>query len=100
MRALEARAQTTRIDHVPNSRSADKRLRQSRKRRERNRTAKSAIRTQMRKLFEMDSAEEAQTALRELYTMLDRAAARHVLHPNTAARRKARLARHVRQLSA
>jgi ribosomal protein S20 len=54
----------------------------------------------MRKLFEMDSAEEAQTALRELYTMLDRAATRHVLHPNTAARRKARLARHVRQLSA
>ena len=54
----------------------------------------------MRKLFEMDSAEEAQAALRELYTMLDRAATRHVLHPNTAARRKARLARHVRQLSA
>jgi len=54
----------------------------------------------MRKLLEMDSAEEAQTALRELYTMLDRAAARHIFHPNTAARRKARLARHVRQLSA
>ena len=54
----------------------------------------------MRKLLEMDSAEEAQAALRELYTMLDRAAARRVLHPNTAARRKARLARHVRELSA
>ncbi len=100
MPALEACAQTTRIDHVPNSSSAVKRLRQSRKRRERNRTAKSAIRTRMRKLFEIDSAEEAQTALRELYTMLDRAAARHILHPNTAARRKAQLARHVRQLSA
>ena len=53
----------------------------------------------MRALLEMESPDEAQGALSDLYSMLDRAAARRVLHPNTAARKKARLARHVEQLS-
>ena len=79
--------------------SAKKRLRQSDKRRTHNRRIKSAIRTRTRKLLEMDSAEEARDALPDLYAMLDRAAARRVLHPNAAARKKAQLARHVEGLS-
>lgn len=47
----------------------------------------------------MESAEEAKGALSELYALLDRAARKRVLHPNVAARRKARVARHVRKLA-
>jgi ribosomal protein S20 len=47
----------------------------------------------------MDSAEEARTALSELYAALDRAARKNVVHPNTAARQKARAARHVQRLA-
>ncbi len=84
---------------MPNTASAKKRLRQSTKRRLHNRRIKSAIRTRTRKLLEMQDAEGAQEALSELYTMLDRAAGQRVLHPNTAARKKAQLARHVQRLS-
>ena len=85
---------------MPNSMSARKRLRQASRRRLQNRQVKSAIRTRTRTLLEMESPDEAQAALSDLYSMLDRAAARRVLHPNTAARRKAQLARHVEKLSA
>ncbi len=85
---------------MPNSMSAGKRLRQASRKRLQNRQVKSAIRTRMRTLLEMESPDEAQAALSDLYSMLDRAAARRVLQPNTAARRKAQLARHVEQLSA
>jgi len=47
----------------------------------------------------MDSAEAAELELRELYTLLDRAAQRRVIPANAASRQKARLARHVRSLS-
>ncbi len=47
----------------------------------------------------MTSPEEAEPALSELYQVLDRAARRNVLKPNTAARQKARASRHVRDLA-
>ena len=84
---------------MPNSKSAEKRLRQASKRREHNRRVKSAIRTRTRRLLESDNSDDAREQLDELYAMLDRAAARNVMHRNTAARKKARLARHVEQLS-
>ena len=84
---------------MPNTMSAKKRLRQAARRRLHNRKIKSAIRTRTRKLFAMDNVDDAEIALRDLYSMLDRASARRVLHPNTAARKKAQLARHVKQLS-
>lgn len=80
--------------------SARKRLRQASKKRLHNRQIKSAIRTRTRALLDLDSPEEAKGALSDLYSMLDRAAARRVLHPNAAARKKAQLARHVEGLSA
>jgi small subunit ribosomal protein S20 len=84
---------------VPNNASHKKRLRQSETRRHRNRQAKSEIRTRSKTLLQMDSADEAQAALSELYTVLDRAARKNVIPPNTAARQKARAARHVNRLA-
>lgn len=83
---------------MPTIKSAEKRLRQSEKRRERNKSVRSRIRTGIRKLMETESREEAEEALSELYALLDRAAAKNVMHPNKAARKKSQLARHVESL--
>lgn len=84
---------------MPTTKSAKKRLRQSNKRRARNRAVRSEIRTRTRKIMEMTSPEEAEEALPQLYSLLDRAARRRVIHPSAAARRKSQVARHVRGLS-
>ncbi len=85
---------------MPNIKSAKKRLRQSEKRRVRNKSTRSRIRTRIRQLLATTSADEAEAQLPDLYALLDRAAARHVLHANTAARQKARMARHLESLKA
>ena len=84
---------------MPNNASHRKRLRQSREARLRNRRVRSEIRTRSRNLLAMESAEEAQAALSDLYTVLDRAARKNVIPPNAAARQKARAARHVNRLA-
>ena len=83
---------------MPTIKSAKKRLRQSEKRRARNKSVRSRIRSRTRQLLENTSREEAEAQLEELYSLLDRAAGKGVMHANTAARRKARLARHVESL--
>lgn len=85
---------------MPTIKSAEKRLRQSEKRRKHNKSVRSRIRTETRKLMEAGSAEEAEEHLQELYALLDRAAAKDVIHENKAAREKSRLARHVEELKA
>jgi small subunit ribosomal protein S20 len=80
---------------MPNTRSAQKRMRQEEKRRLRNRTVKSEVRTAVTKArTAIDSAaaepqteETIRTAIREL----DSAVSKGVLHRNNAARRKSRL---------
>ncbi len=79
---------------MPNTKSAKKRLRQSLERRARNRAVKSALRTQMRKVREAAKAgelERAQEEFRRACKKLDQAAAKGVIHRNSAARRKSRL---------
>lgn len=84
---------------MPNTQSAKKRLRQSRRRRLQNRSLRSEIRTRIRRILEMDSADEAREAVSQLYTVLDRASRKGIVHPGTAARQKARVARHVNRLA-
>ena len=84
---------------MPNNASQKKRLRQSEVRRLRNRRVRSEIRTRTKGLLAMDSHEEANGALPELYRVLDRAARRNVIPSNAAARQKARAARHVQSLA-
>ena len=88
---------------MPNIPSAKKRMRQNVKRRLRNRMAKSAVRTCMRKfLAALDSgdADAARREFRAAARSLDKAAARGALHKRTAARRKSRLAARLNQLAA
>lgn len=84
---------------MPTIESARKRLRQARKRRERNKSVQSEIRTRTRTFMSLDSADEAEEMLDELYSLLDRAVRKNVIHENKAARKKSRLARHLAKLS-
>lgn len=84
---------------MPTIKSAEKRLRQSEKRRERNKAVRSSVRNLFRRIEQMDDPDEAREALDRLYAELDRAAAKGVLHPNKAARKKSQAASHVESLS-
>ena len=84
--------------------SAKKQARAGARRAARNRAARSEVKTLIvkarRSLVEAPVAESERyaTAL-EAVRSLDRAAAKHILHPNNAARRKARLARQMAKLT-
>ena len=83
---------------MPHLKSAKKRMRQYAKRREHNRAVKKIVRKQLKTVIE--SASDVATTVDQLKTealtavkKLDKAAAKGVLHPNTVARRKSRIAR-------
>jgi small subunit ribosomal protein S20 len=80
---------------VANTPSAEKRIRQARKRYENNRAQRSRVRTAIKKVMTASDAETAGAALREVSALLDRMASRRVIHPNKAARKKSQLARKV-----
>jgi small subunit ribosomal protein S20 len=69
-------------------------MRTSAKRAARNRHVRSKLRTAIKKVRQADSPEAATAALREASSLLDRAAAKNVIHANKAARAKSRLAAH------
>jgi small subunit ribosomal protein S20 len=78
------------------TKSGQKAARASKRKQARNRSVRSALKTYVAKaenLIESNQAEPAKAAVTEAASFLDRAAKKNVLHPNTAARRKSRLAR-------
>jgi small subunit ribosomal protein S20 len=81
--------------------SAEKRARQALKRRARNRSTLSAVRTAIKKVEVAVAAkdkEAAASALSSATSLIGRAAAKRVLHPNTAGRRVSRLTLQVNAL--
>jgi small subunit ribosomal protein S20 len=86
---------------MPNTKSAEKRLRQNTARRLNNRSIKRALRTQCRKVreaVEAGNAELAETEFRLAVKKLDRAGARNIIHRNAAARTKSRLSARIKAL--
>lgn len=81
---------------MPHTKSAKKRLRQTTKRRLHNRAVKKDVKIQVKKILAAPkdaTVEQLEADLKLAAKKLDKAAAKRVLHPNTAARRKSRLAR-------
>jgi small subunit ribosomal protein S20 len=76
---------------MPNLASAKKRLRQSAKRQLRNQIAKTRIKTEVKKAI----AGSDNVAV----SVIDRAAAKGIIHKNAAARKKSRLAKRVAALA-
>jgi small subunit ribosomal protein S20 len=80
---------------MPNTHSAIKRLKQNRKRRLHNRITKKIIKTLTKRTLAAAADKEfdkAEADFRTTTAKIDKAGVRRVLHPNTAARRKSRLA--------
>ena len=86
---------------MPNTRSAEKRLRQNTVRRAQNRSIKRAVRTQCRKVREAvvaGDAERAETEFRLAAKRLDQAGAKNIIHRNAAARIKSRLSAKIKAI--
>jgi len=81
---------------MPHTRNAEKRVRQNEKRRLRNRAAKKAIKTNIKSLLdavEGGNPDAIKNEYRSAIRRLDKAAAKRVVHPNLAARKKSQLAK-------
>ena len=88
---------------MPNTESAKKRLRQNAKRRLHNRSIKSQVRSQIRRVREAATAGEldkARDEFRVAAKRIDQAAAKNVIHKNAAARTKSRLNSLIKKASA
>ena len=78
---------------MANTSSAEKRIRQERKRTLHNRAQRSRLKTALKRVASASNANEAQSAFKEVSALLDRLATRRIIHPNKAARKKSQLAR-------
>jgi small subunit ribosomal protein S20 len=80
---------------VANTKSAMKQMRQSERRRLRNRSIRSRVRSAVKTARETVgvSGTDATAAVRDAIRALDRAVTKGVIHRNTAARKKSALAR-------
>ena len=85
---------------MANIKSQIKRNRQNEKRRLRNRTVRSEINTRTKAALAEAGYDDETTAeaLRLAVKRIDKAAAKGVIHKNTAARRKSRLMREIQRL--
>jgi small subunit ribosomal protein S20 len=88
---------------MPHNESAKKRRRQVVRRTAVNKGMRSGLRTvekQIHALVAAGKGKEAAALLPEIYQRLDKAAMNRVIHPNTAANHKAKIARKIARLTA
>lgn len=83
---------------MPQHKSAEKRVRQSAKRRVANRQKRSRMRTLTRKVLDSTQKEEAMPLLNDAVSFIDKMERKGHLHRNTAANKKSLLVRHVNNL--
>jgi len=76
---------------VANTKSAIKRIRQNERRRLRNRAVRTKVRTALKVARAVEGAERP--VIEEAIRFLDKAVSKGVIHRNTAARKKSKLAR-------
>ena len=88
---------------MANIKSQIKRNRQNEKRRLRNKSVKSALKTSVRKFHEAATSgdgDQAAALLREAARKLDKAVSKGVIHKNQAANRKSAIAKRLSSLAA
>ncbi len=83
---------------MPQHKSAEKRARQSIKRRLANREKRSKMRTLTRRVMESQEKEQAEALLNDAVSYIDRMTCKGLVHKNTAANRKSSLVKHVNNL--
>jgi|TARA_Y100001968_G_scaffold86140_1_gene77197 small subunit ribosomal protein S20 len=75
-----------------------KRERQDIKKRARNVSNMSRLRTQIKTVLELTDKEKAQKEYTKAVSFIDKAAGKGLIHKNTAARRKSQITRHLNSL--
>jgi small subunit ribosomal protein S20 len=85
---------------MPHTKSAEKALRQAEKRRLHNRAIKKTLKTQIKKFLAAETPEAGDAEFRIAAKKLDKAAAKKIIHPNAAARKKSQLARQLNAANA
>ena len=86
---------------MANHKSAEKRVRQNTKRNDINRSNRSKLRTQRKKLRGTITAADKNGSgelLNPTVSLIDKAVNKGLIHKNTAARHKSRLSRHVAEI--
>ncbi len=83
---------------MANHKSALKRIRQNKTRKERNQYQHKSTRTAVKKLRNATDATEAQELLKKVTGMLDKLAKRNIIHKNKASNLKSSLSQHVNKL--
>jgi len=87
---------------MANHKSAEKRVRQNVKRNEINRSNRSKLRTQIKKLRAAVASSDKNLSgelLNPTVSVIDKAVNKGLIHKNTAARYKSRLSKHVAEIS-
>ncbi len=84
---------------MPQHKSAEKRVRQSARREERNKAKLSKIKTLVKKVRTATTKEEATTALQGTVKFLDEIAAKGIIHKNKAANQKSKLTKLVNKFA-
>lgn len=83
---------------MAHSRSAIKRIRITRERTARNRKVKASTRTAIKQFLADNRPEDMEQRFRSAIRAIDRAVTKGVMHKNTAARRKSRIAKRYQAL--
>ncbi|MBC8485651.1 MAG: 30S ribosomal protein S20 [Bacteroidetes bacterium] len=81
---------------MPQRKSAIKKIRQDKKRRRHNLSIKTDLRKTIKnfnKLISAKKIDDSKTALKKLFSKLDKASAKGLIHKNTAARKKSQFMR-------
>ena len=84
---------------MPNIKSSERSVKTDALRRARNFAVKSSVKTATRKINDHAPAAEIQPLLSAAASLIDKAAKRGILHKNTAARKKSRLAKRANKLA-
>lgn len=84
---------------MANHKSAEKRIRATKSRSDRNRYQHKTTRTYMKKLRTTTNKSEAQELLKKVVAMIDKLAKNKVIHKNKAANQKSKLTRMVNHLA-
>ena len=82
---------------MPRTKSAKKQMRQAKGHTARNKSQRSALRTAIKKVRSATDPKAVRAAFLEAEKLLDRTARKRLIHPNTAARYKSRMARLVKK---
>ena len=82
---------------MPRTKSAKKQMRQAVSRTARNRQQRSTLRTAIKKFRGLLGSKDEKVAFLEAEKQLDRAGRKGIIHPNTAARHKSRMAKRLKK---